>query len=83
MRQVKVDVEEGRLTANEAKEMLADFMVEHDRLTRAHRHVIAREDALEALDAEPLDDFQARQLGRFTALRQPTLNDNARQVQGG
>ncbi|MEV0811423.1 hypothetical protein [Micromonospora sp. NPDC050200] len=86
LRKIKTDLEEGRITPQEAEGKMRDFVAEHGRLSDLHRSLIEDDDRLTDLFAKPLDEIQAEAdlTGRFPALAGSprTLGDYVRQVQG-
>ncbi|WP_130400538.1 hypothetical protein [Micromonospora violae] len=59
--QLKADLEEGRLTPQEAEGKMRDFVAEHGRLSDLHRSLTEDGDRLADLFAMPLDEFRSRQ----------------------
>jgi hypothetical protein len=87
LRQLKTDLEEGRLTPQEAEARMRNFVKEHERLSDLHRSLIEDDDQLANLHAMPLHEFQeaaeADLRGRFPVMANSgrTLGDYIRQVQ--
>ncbi|WP_431905578.1 hypothetical protein [Micromonospora carbonacea] len=88
LRQLKTDLEEGRITPQEAEGRMRNFVAEHGRLSELHRSLIEDDNHLADLYDKPLAQFQdeageADLRGRFPALpgSARTLGDYVRQVQ--
>ncbi|MBM0259757.1 hypothetical protein [Micromonospora sp. 4G55] len=85
LRKIKTDLEEGRITPQEAEGKMRNFVAEHGRLSDLHRSLIEADDRLTDLFAKPLDEIQAEAdlTGRFPALAGSprTLGDYVRHVQ--
>ncbi|KOX14990.1 hypothetical protein ADK66_03040 [Micromonospora sp. NRRL B-16802] len=92
LRKIKTDLEEGRITPQEAEGKMRDFVAEHGRLSGLHRSLIEDDNYLATLVSEPLDKFQEKtdefQTQEDLRKRFParagadrTLGDYVRQVQ--
>ncbi|WP_328651319.1 hypothetical protein OG598_24965 [Micromonospora sp. NBC_00330] len=87
LRKIKTDLEEGRITPQEAEGKMRNFVAEHGRLSDLHRSLIEDDDQLADLRAKPLHEFQveveADLSGRFAVMANSgrTLGDYVRQVQ--
>ncbi|MEH1098211.1 hypothetical protein [Micromonospora sp. CPCC 205561] len=87
LRQLKTDLEEGRITPQEAEGRMRNFVKEHERLSNLHRSLTEDDNQLADLHAKPLHEFQkeaeADLRGRFVVMANSgrTLGDYVRQAQ--
>ncbi|WP_320067642.1 hypothetical protein [Micromonospora sp. RTGN7] len=85
LRKLKTDLEEGRITPQDAEGKMRNFVAEHGHLSDLHRSLIEDDSQLADLHAKPLHEFQveADLTGRFPALAGTgrKLGDYVRQVQ--
>ncbi len=75
LREIRAQVEQGRLSPDEARGKVRDIRARVGRVMETHDSILAQEDEVKAFAEMTPDDFQRDFVGRFPALQQtaPTL----------